>query len=124
MLFFFSEKTLRRNSPSSLGSNVDGTIQYVPGGSLNLQLTSLRLMKDGDLATDALYVKKFVSNGFGRLSGFSNWNFKTQTGKSVNKVILISMQWKNLNGLTFLGMVPNYEVSNLHLLNIVYVSAP
>lgn len=69
MLFLCSENTLRRNSPSSLGSNVEGTIQYVPGGNLKRQLTSRKLIKDGDLATDALYLKKFRSNGFGTRSG-------------------------------------------------------
>lgn len=69
MIFLFSVKTLKRNSPSSLGSNVDGTIQYVPGGSLNLQLTSRKLMKEGERATEALYLKKLRSRGLGTLSG-------------------------------------------------------
>lgn len=69
MLFLFSENTLSKNSPSSLGSKVDGIMQYVPGGSLKRQLTSLRLIKEGDLATEALYLKKFKSKGFGTLSG-------------------------------------------------------
>lgn len=69
MMFLFSVKTLNKNSPSSFGSNVDGTMQYVPGGSLNLQLTSRKLMKEGDRATDALYLKKLRSRGLGTLSG-------------------------------------------------------
>lgn len=69
MLFLCSEKTRRINSPSSLGSNVEGTMQYTPGGNLKRQLTSRRLIKDGDRATDALYLKKLRSSGFGRLSG-------------------------------------------------------
>ena len=72
MLFLCSEKTLRMNSPSSLGSNVDGTMQYTPGGNLKRQLTSRRLMKDGLRATDALYLKKLRSSGLGRLSGSCN----------------------------------------------------
>ena len=72
ILFLCSEKTLRMNSPSSLGSNVDGTIQYTPGAKLNLELTSLKLIKEGERAQDALYLKKFTSNGFGRFSGSSN----------------------------------------------------
>lgn len=69
MLFLCSENTLTKNSPCSFGSNVDGTIQYVPGGRLNLLLISLRLIKVGLLAVDALYLKKFVSRGFGKESG-------------------------------------------------------
>lgn len=72
MLFLCSEKTLRMNSPSSLGSNVDGTMQYTPGGNLKRELTSRRLMKDGDRATDALHLKKLRSSGFGRLFGSCN----------------------------------------------------
>lgn len=48
---------------------MEGTIQYVPGGRLNLLLTSLKLIKVGLLAVEALYLKKFVSNGFGKESG-------------------------------------------------------
>jgi len=77
MLFVCSEKTLRMNSPSSLGSNVDGTMQYTPGGNLKRQLTSRRLMKDGVRATDALYLKKFMSSGFGRFSGSCNCHRET-----------------------------------------------
>lgn len=77
MLFLCSEKTLRMNSPSSLGSNVDGTMQYTPGGNLKRQLTSRRLMKDGDRATDALKLKKFRSSGFGRFSGSCNCHRET-----------------------------------------------
>lgn len=69
MLFLFSENIRRRNSPSSFGSKVLGTMQYVPGGSLNRQLTSRRFINEGDLATDALYLKKLTSKGFGRRSG-------------------------------------------------------
>jgi hypothetical protein len=69
MLFLCSEKTRRMNSPSSLGSNVEGTMQYTPGGNLKRQFTSRRLIKDGDRATDALYLKKLRSRGFGTLSG-------------------------------------------------------
>uniref|UniRef100_A0A182TTK2 Uncharacterized protein n=1 Tax=Anopheles melas TaxID=34690 RepID=A0A182TTK2_9DIPT len=59
-----SENTRMMNSPSSFGSNVDGTITYVPGGSLNRQLTSRKLMNAGDRAADALYLKKFIFSGF------------------------------------------------------------
>lgn len=69
ILFVCSEKTRRMNSPSSLASNVEGTIQYTPGGNLKRQLTSRRLINDGDRATEALYLKKLRSSGFGRLSG-------------------------------------------------------
>jgi len=48
---------------------VEGTIQYVPGGKLNLLLISRKLIKVGLLAVDALYLKKFVSSGFGKESG-------------------------------------------------------
>uniref|UniRef100_A0A182V1X1 Uncharacterized protein n=1 Tax=Anopheles merus TaxID=30066 RepID=A0A182V1X1_ANOME len=64
MLLAVSENTRMMNSPSSFGSNVDGTITYVPGGSLNRQLTSRRLMNAGDRAADALYLKKFIFSGF------------------------------------------------------------
>lgn len=74
MLFLFSEKTRSRNSPSSFGSKVDGTMQYVPRGSLKRQLTSRRFIKDGERATDALYLKKFTSKGLGTLSGLGNYN--------------------------------------------------
>lgn len=70
MLFSFSENTLSKNSPCSFWSNVEGTIQYTPGGSLNLLLISLRLINVGLLAIEALYLKKFVSSGFGNESGF------------------------------------------------------
>lgn len=69
MLFSCSENTLSKNSPCSLGSNVEGTIQYVPGGKLNLLLISLKLIKVGLLAMEAVYLKKFWSNGFGNESG-------------------------------------------------------
>ena len=77
MLFVCSEKTLRMNSPSSLGSNVDGTMQYTPGGNLKRQLTSRRLTKYVDCATDALKLKKFRSSGFGRFSGSCNCHRET-----------------------------------------------
>lgn len=48
---------------------MEGTIQYVPGGKLNLLLISLKLINDALLAMDALYLKKFVSSGFGNESG-------------------------------------------------------
>lgn len=72
MLFLFSENIRRRNSPSSFGSNVLGTMQYEPGGSLKRQLTSRRFINDGDLATDALYLKNLISNGFGKRPGCSS----------------------------------------------------
>lgn len=72
MLFLCSENTLSKNSPSSLGSNVEGTIQYIPGGRLNLLLISLKLIKVGLLAVEALYLKKFVSNGLGNVSGLTS----------------------------------------------------
>jgi len=69
MLFSCSENTLSKNSPCSFGSNVEGTIQYVPGGRLKRLLISRKLIKVGLLAVDALYLKKFVSRGFGKESG-------------------------------------------------------
>lgn len=69
MLFSCSENTLSKNSPWSFGSNVEGTIQYVPGGKLNRLLISRKLIKVGLLAVEALYLKKFVSSGFGKESG-------------------------------------------------------
>ncbi len=42
----WSDKLLEMDSPSQSGSNVDGTMTYVPGLSLNLAETSLRLMND------------------------------------------------------------------------------
>lgn len=69
MLFSCSENTRSKNSPCSFGSNVEGTIQYVPGGKLNRLLISRKLIKVGLLAVDALYLKKFVSSGFGKESG-------------------------------------------------------
>ena len=56
-------------SPASSGLNVDGTIQYVPGGNRKRHVTSLRLMKALDRPTDRVYLKKSVSNGFGKESG-------------------------------------------------------
>lgn len=72
ILFLLSEKTRMINSPSSLGSNVEGTMQYVPGGSLKRQLTSRKLMNVGALATEAWYLKNLMGNGFGRDSGSLN----------------------------------------------------
>ena len=56
-------------SPASPGLNVDGMMQYVPGGSLNRQVTSLRLIKAFERPTDLVWRKKSVSNGFGNESG-------------------------------------------------------
>lgn len=72
-MFLFSEKILSKNSPSSLGSNVLGTIQYTPGGNLKRHVTSRKFINAGDLATDALYLKKLMSNGLGNRSGYSNY---------------------------------------------------
>lgn len=94
----FSEKTRRMNSPSSLGSKVEGTMQYTPGGKLNRQLTSLKFINDGDLAHDALYLKKFKFKGFGRRSGSSNYKMQKtfhQTHAFINYIT------KNLIELIF-----------------------
>ena len=56
-------------SPASSGLNVDGIMQYVPGGNRKRHVTSLRLMKALDRPTDRVYLKKSVSNGFGKESG-------------------------------------------------------
>lgn len=53
---------------------MEGTIQYVPGGRLNRLLISLKLIKVGLLAVEALYLKKFVSSGFGKESGLMSYN--------------------------------------------------
>lgn len=72
ILFLFSEKILSKNSPSSFGSKVLGTIQYTPGGNLKRHVTSRKFINAGERPTDALYLKKFMSSGFGNLSGYSN----------------------------------------------------
>lgn len=54
----FSEKTRSTKSPSLLGSNVDGTTMYSPGGSLKRVLTSRRLMNCSERAREALERKK------------------------------------------------------------------
>jgi hypothetical protein len=77
------------NSPSSLGSNVEGTMQYTPGGNLKRQLTSRRLIKVGDRATDALYLKKLRSSGFGRLSG----SFSCNRDKQIGAVSIVADNW-------------------------------
>ena len=41
---------------------------------MNRQLTSRRLINDGERATDAVYLKNFMSNGFGAASGFFNYD--------------------------------------------------
>ena len=56
-------------SPASPGLNVDGTMQYVPGGNRNRHVTSLRLIKALERPTDRVYLKKSVSKGFGNESG-------------------------------------------------------
>lgn len=56
-------------SPASSGLKVDGTMQYVPGGNRNRQVTSLRFMKALERPTDRVYLKKSVSSGFGNESG-------------------------------------------------------
>ena len=56
-------------SPASPGLKVDGTMQYVPGGNRNRQVTSLRFMKALERPTDRVYLKKSVSSGFGNESG-------------------------------------------------------
>ena len=48
-------------SPASPGLNVDGTMQYVPGGNRNRHVTSLRLIKALERPTDRVYLKKSVS---------------------------------------------------------------
>lgn len=54
----FSEKTLMTKSASLFGSKVEGTMMYSPGGSRNLELTSLRLMKSSERALEAWVRKK------------------------------------------------------------------
>ena len=56
-------------SPASPGLKVEGTMQYVPGGNRNRHVTSLRLIKALERPTDRVYLKKSVSNGFGKESG-------------------------------------------------------
>lgn len=55
---FFSEKKRSRKSPSLLGSKVEGTTIYSPGGRRMRLLTSRRLIKCSDCAREALARKK------------------------------------------------------------------
>ena len=55
---FFSEKTRSTKSPSRLGSKVEGTTMYSPGGRRRRVLTSRRLMNCSERARDALDRKK------------------------------------------------------------------
>lgn len=71
-----SENTRSKNSPCWLGSKVDGTIQYDPGGSLNRQVTSRRLTKVGHRAVEAFVLKNSELSGLGNRSGFSNYENK------------------------------------------------
>jgi hypothetical protein len=48
-------------------------MQYTPGGNLKRHVTSRKFINAGERPTDALYLKKFISNGFGSLSGYSNY---------------------------------------------------
>lgn len=54
----FSEKKRSTKSPSLLGSKVDGTTTYSPGGRRKRVLTSRRLMNCSERARDALARKK------------------------------------------------------------------
>ena len=54
----FSEKKRSTKSPSLLGSKVEGTTTYSPGGRRKRVLTSRRLMNCSDRARDALARKK------------------------------------------------------------------
>ncbi len=85
-LLGFSENILMRKSPSWLGSNVEGMMQYVPGGNLCRPQISRRLMNDGDLATEALYLKNLRSKG-PALESFS-WN----QGDSLWKLVEVNNQ--------------------------------
>lgn len=55
----FSLKTRTQKSPLLLGSKVDGTIRYSPGGSEKRLHTSRRLMKVSERAAEAWRRKKF-----------------------------------------------------------------
>lgn len=55
----FSVKTRRTKSASLLGSKVEGTMRYSPGGRRMRVLTSRRLMKVSERAHDWLLRKKF-----------------------------------------------------------------
>ena len=55
---FFSEKKRSTKSPSLLGSKVEGTTTYSPGGRRKRVLTSRRLMNCSDRAREALARKK------------------------------------------------------------------
>lgn len=54
----FSVNTLTQKSPFLLGSKVDGTMRYSPGGSVKRLHTSRRLMKVSERAADAWRWKK------------------------------------------------------------------
>lgn len=54
----FSEKKRSTKSPSLLGSKVEGTTTYSPGGRRKRVLTSRRLMNCSERALDALARKK------------------------------------------------------------------
>lgn len=54
----FSVKTLRTKSASRLGSKVEGTMRYSPGGRRTRVLTSRMLMKVSERAHDWLLKKK------------------------------------------------------------------
>lgn len=58
MSALFSEKTRSTKSPSRLGSKVEGTTTYSPGGSRKRVLTSRRLMNCSERAREALARKK------------------------------------------------------------------
>lgn len=66
---FFSVNTRNKKSPVWLGSNVEGTMQYVPGGSLNRVVTSRELMNVCERAAEGVILKKFRPKGFSTLSG-------------------------------------------------------
>lgn len=57
----FSEKTRTQKSPSLLGSKVEGTMRYSPGGRQKREQTSRRLMKVSDRAAEACRTKKLRS---------------------------------------------------------------
>lgn len=62
----FSEKKRSTKSPSLLGSKVDGTTTYSPGGRRNRVLTSRRLMNCSERARDELARKKSLFKCTGR----------------------------------------------------------
>lgn len=57
----FSEKTRTQKSPSLLGSKVDGTMRYSPGGRQKREHTSRKLMKVSERAAEACLTKKLRS---------------------------------------------------------------